>query len=87
MTYKQMILLIFNNVDNPNPTFTCQQMCKKLIELGYVPLNKRTYLSGAISTILRKMVKDKILCYSSTLNGPKGGLVYQLKGENDDYYM
>lgn len=74
MTRKDQILLMLEH----NPTLTCQQITKKIIEAEELSGNVAHYLSASISSILAKMVKKGVLEYSIQ-NGPRGGHVYQLK--------
>lgn len=74
ITRKQMILSILKN---PDTKLTCQQLCKKIIKKQKLTDNIAHYLSGSISSILNKMVKDGILKYAKEV-GVKGGYVYQL---------
>lgn len=72
MTRKERILKMLKD---PNTKLTCGQMCKKIIKDEKLT-DKAHYLSGSISSILNKMVKDGVLKYAEE-KGPKGGYVYQ----------
>lgn len=58
---------------------TCGEVCKRIIEDEKLEGNTARYLSGSISSILRKLVAEGVLEYAEDLKGPKGGHVYQLK--------
>ena len=74
ITRKQMILTILNN---PETKLTCQQLCKIIIKKQKLKDNIAHYLSGSVSSILNKMVKDGVLKYSEE-TGVRGGYVYQI---------
>lgn len=73
MTRKEIILSIIK----PGIQISCGDLCKIIINTQNLTGNKARYLSGSISSILNKMVKDKILMYSP-IKGPKGGYTYEL---------
>lgn len=76
---REYILQLLNH--NNKFTFTCQDICKLIIFKENLIGNKAKYLSGSVSSILNKMVKDNVLKYSSIKTGPRGGYVYELKSK------
>ncbi len=61
---------------------TCGQICKKLIEEQELTGNVAHYLSGSVSSILAKLVKEGVVKYSDK-SGPRGGHVYQKNVTNE----
>ena len=57
---------------------TCQQISKRIFEDECLTGNVAHYLSGSVSTLLAKMVKDGQLEYFGV--GLRGGHVYRIKG-------
>lgn len=74
MTRKDRIL---KYLKNPRLSLSCQEICSKIIYDESLEGNKARYLSGGVSSILAKLVKEGVLKYS-TLLGPRGGHMYQL---------
>lgn len=56
---------------------SCQEICEKIIKEDKLTGNVAHYLSGSVSSILRKMVKEEVLKYAEG-KGPRGGHLYQL---------
>jgi hypothetical protein len=75
MTYSEEILEILKSEGRA----TCQRITHQIILSRNLTDNKARYLSGSISSKLRKMVNDGILEYNPIWIGPKGGHVYQIK--------
>lgn len=59
---------------------TCADITKQIIKAEGLTGNRAFYLSGCISSILRKLVHDGILQYG-VATGPKGGHTYKLKSK------
>lgn len=73
VTRKERILKMLKR---PGTKLTCQAICKKIIKADKLEGNIALYLSGSISSILAKLVKEKVLRYSE-LEGPRGGHIYE----------
>lgn len=73
MTRKEMIL---RYLKNPHAVLSCQDICKKIIKRQKLAGNVAKYLSGSISSVLAKLVKEGILKYAKG-SGPRGGHLYQ----------
>lgn len=75
-TRKQQILFL---LDKPQTKMTCSEICEEIVRFEKIPSDSSVarYLSGSISSILAKLVKEKTLKYAKE-KGPKGGHVYQL---------
>jgi hypothetical protein len=58
---------------------TCQQICERIIEEEQLSGNVRRYLSGSISSKLRKLVREGVLSYHPERTGARGGHVYRLR--------
>jgi hypothetical protein len=73
-TRREMILQMF-----PDNTvkLTCAQICHAIIEKQNLNGNIAQYLSGSVSSILRKLVLKGDLKYAEGF-GIKGGHLYQL---------
>jgi hypothetical protein len=73
MTRKQKILhyLQFSYI-----IMSCQDITDKIIKEEKLTGNVAKYLSGSISSILAKLVKDGVLKYAEG-KGPRGGHLYQ----------
>lgn len=69
---------ILKLLEKKGAMLTCQQITSKIIKKEKLTGNRATYLSGSISSLLRKMVKEDILKYANEEAGPRGGHVYQL---------
>ena len=74
MTRKERIVNVF--FKSKRSKWTCQQVTNAIIALEELTGNKAKYLSGGISSILAKLVKQGILKYAEG-QGPKGGHIYQ----------
>lgn len=72
-TYRATILQIMKN---PKTQITCAEICKRLIKRLDIPSYRHRYLSGGVSSILNKLVKDGKLQYHTLKTGPRGGYVY-----------
>lgn len=75
MTRKERILLLLKK---PGRKMTCQEITKYFIKKDKLEGNVAIYLSGSISSILRKMVDDQLLMYDEHAKGPRGGHVYKI---------
>lgn len=73
MTRKQKILKLLSR---PHSHMTCGEICSFLIKDDNLSGNIAKYLSGSISSTLRKMVDKGELEYSQ-FTGPRGGHRYQ----------
>lgn len=69
MTRKEQILQLFADAE---VKLSCKQVSDKLV----VPDDKRQYLSGSVTTILKKLVEAGKLAYAATKTA-KGGNIYQ----------
>lgn len=74
ITRKKMILKMFKE-DN-DTKLTCQEITKRIIKEQKLTDNVAHYLSGSITTILAKLVKDNILKYANEKTN-RGGHIYQ----------
>lgn len=76
MTRKERILKMLKR---PGTKLTCQAICKKIIKAEKLDESSSVahYLSGSISSILAKMVKEKVLRYAEE-EGPRRGHIYEL---------
>lgn len=77
LSRREKILVMFSTF--PERKFSCQDICKKLIKSEKLTGSVAHYLSGSISSILRKMVIDKTLKYASG-TAIKGGHLYEWRG-------
>jgi len=75
MTRKERILAMFSH---PMAKFSCQQIINSIIDEDKLTGNVAKYLSGTISSILRKLVLADVLEYCDFTTS-KGGHIYQLK--------
>lgn len=76
MTHQEQILKILGSPFNKaKHGMTCTEICK---QIKLQNERSRHYLSGSISSILNKLVKQGKLYYHSSSFGPKGGHVYIL---------
>lgn len=76
MTRKQIIL---KYLKNPKTVLSCKEICDKIIkEEKIFGTTVAHYLSGSVSTILAKLVKEGVLKYAEG-TGPMGGHLYQKK--------
>lgn len=73
-TRKQMIIHIVSS----NGELSCAEICVRLIAYGYVSEGSKQYLSGSVSSILAKLVKENILEYSFK-KSIRGGHIYKMK--------
>lgn len=78
-TRMHFILQIFCN--NPESTFSCQQITNKIIKKQKLTGSIAHYLSGSITTILAGLVKKGTLKYADTKT-TRGGHLYQLDLNN-----
>lgn len=62
----------------PTHERTCQELTRHFIERDMLSGSVAHYLSGSISSILHKLVKEGFLEYS-TEKTPRGGHIYKLK--------
>lgn len=60
----------------PHSHMTCGEICSFIVTDEGLSGNVAKYLSGSISSILRKMV-DKGELHYSQIKGPRGGYRYQ----------
>lgn len=74
MTRKEQILKLLKDT---HTIMTCQELTKKIAKKEKLSGNRLIYLSGSISSILRKMVKDGILKYAN-IKDSRGDHTYQL---------
>lgn len=72
MTQKQFILDLF--WQEPAPELTCQEITV-LVGIQFSKTSK--YLSGSVSSTLRKLVKQRDLFVMKDRTGPRGGMVYK----------
>lgn len=75
MTRREKILNMFSH---PMAKFSCQQITNNIITEEKLTGNSAKYLSGSISSILRKMVLKNVLEYCDFTTN-RGGHFYQLK--------
>lgn len=75
-TYKEAIIHILTYRADK---MSCSELCKRLISDKLVKHSSEKYLTGGLSSTLRKMVKDNILEYDDSTKGPRGGYIYKLK--------
>lgn len=73
MTRREKIIEYFNS--RKGILLSCNDITKHIAEEEKLTGNKRHYLSGSISSILNKLVKDKILGYH-VAKTPRGGHLY-----------
>lgn len=71
---KQIILKMFKT---SNTRLTCSEITKVIIKKQKLTGSVAHYLSGSVTTILSKLVKDGDLRYSDK-STPRGGHIYQL---------
>lgn len=83
MTRKNFIIKVFQTMPNSACAMSCVSICKAILAC-YVVSNPK-YLSGSVSSLLRKMVHDKILMYSKD-TAIRGGYMYMLYDENKLWY-
>lgn len=74
MTRKERIL---RYLKNPETVLSCQEISVKIIKAEKLTGSVKHYISGPVSTVLAKMVKDKILQYADGTT-ERGGHLYQL---------
>lgn len=76
VTRRELILIY---LAAPGSQMTCQQICYRIIKDQNIDPQSSVanYLSGSISSILAKMVKDGILEYVPEQTGPNGGHIYR----------
>lgn len=75
-TRREAILNHFE--ENPNAELSCTEVSKIVIKRLNVPHNKQHYLSGSISSLLRKLViRENKLKYSENKTD-RGGHLYKL---------
>lgn len=72
-TRKQLILQMLKD---PTTKLTCTEMTKRIIARQKLTGNNAYYLSGSISSILNKLVKEGVLQYADE-KGIRGGYKYQ----------
>jgi len=75
LSRREKILVIF--ATHWGTKFSCQQITKKLIRSEKLTGSVAHYLSGSVTTILAKLVKDKFLKYAKEKT-PRGGHLYQI---------
>jgi len=73
MTYREHILALLEE----RHEITCAQIVKILHLLG----RGTSYLTGSITSLLTRMVKDKQIKIHPTKKGPRGGKIYTLYDE------
>ena len=61
MTRREIIIKILTS---SKLAWSCQELCKFMIAVEGLKGNKARYLSGSVSSILKKLVDKKILEYS-----------------------
>lgn len=71
-TRKKIIIDLITEVG----PLSCAHVCDYLINSGFVTNTAKKYLSGSVSSILAKLVKEKVLKYSDT-KAIKGGHIYE----------
>lgn len=62
-------------------SLSCLDICKYLISEKKIPKHLQHYLPGSISSILNKLVKDRIIIYDSKTT-PRGGHLYKYNPPN-----
>lgn len=72
MTYKELILRTLRFF----PESTCATICRK-ISTYYKQNDNRAAMNATVSSILKKMIRSKILKYGF-LKGPQGGKTYKI---------
>src|ERR1700691_4250420 len=77
-SYKETILFILN-APQASKKYTCAQICKEMA--FYDRVNTTKQLNASVSSILKKMVDDGELQYS-TEKGPRGGAIYEINQNN-----
>lgn len=70
-------LTIFLYLSKPGTIMSCQEITKKIIKDENLKGNVAHYLSGSVSSILAKLVKDGILKYADG-KSLRSGHLYQL---------
>lgn len=75
MTYKQQIMFYINA---SNVALSCAEICKKIIDANKTEGNKAHYLSGSISSILKKLITSGDIEYAKE-KSVRGGSKYQIK--------
>jgi hypothetical protein len=73
-TRKELIILLLHGGEIK---MTCGAIVKKIIAIEGLTGSVAHYLSGSISSILNKLVKEDVLKYAEG-KGPRGGHIYQL---------
>lgn len=80
MTYKQKIIVLLESskiIRGGDHAMSCQEICKAIIFANNLKGNKARYLSGGVSSILAKMVKDGELEYDER-KAIRGGHLYRI---------
>lgn len=75
MTYREFVLCLFDSYPT-GQTFSCSEICERLV--GHFAV-KSKYLSGSVSSTLRKMVTKGELEIDTVVKGPRGGNMYKVK--------
>lgn len=70
--------IVLQLLSKPGTKMTCQELTKRIIKKQKLTGSVAHYLSGSISSILLKLVKDKVVKRAKE-KGPLGGSVYQMK--------
>lgn len=65
-------------LQHPMAKLTCQQICNEIIKDENLTGNNAKYLSGSVSSILKKMINKGELQYFN-LKTARGGSIYQIK--------
>lgn len=73
MTRKEYLLKVFKTT---NLTYTCTALCKMIIRRENIEDTRARYLSGSISSILRKLYLNGLIDRVESY-GPKGGYGYK----------
>lgn len=71
--------MIIEMLHSPEIILSCQQITSRIIKKEKIPKDSSVarYLSGSVSSILCKMVKDGDLAYDEKLS-PRGGHMYRV---------
>lgn len=72
-TYKDQVLFLLSEFEE----MTCQQITKAIIEDRQLKDNRARYLSGSISSILKKLRDKGTLIILTEKVGPRGGMIYK----------
>lgn len=73
MTWKQRVLHLLYSTNNE---MSCQEITKTFINADKISGNKARYLSGSISSLLNKLVKNNKVLYSENKTS-RGGYLYK----------